>query len=118
MKIRIAKKADETFREKAYRISHNAKEDLKDFYNEHKVGIYIGGTLVISAAGMAIDIIKTGMKRRDVKMQDLRIYDRSLDIWWDLRRKLTTDQRLEINDRVKAGEKLGDILRDLDVLKK
>lgn len=118
MKIRIAKTDHETFKEKVHRVSHNAKEEVKDFYQNHKVGIYVGGTLLLSVAGMAVDITKTAMKRRDIKMQDLRIYDRSLDIWWDLRKKLTTDQRLEINDRMKAGEKLGDILRSMDCLKR
>lgn len=118
MKIRIVKTKDEKFKEKIHRIVHNGKEATKEFYNEHKVGIYIGGTMLLTVAGMGLDITKTMLRRRDAAMQDMRIYDRSLDTWWYLAKKLTTDQKLELNDRMKAGERMGDILRDLNVLRK
>lgn len=118
MKIRIAKTENETFGEKIHRISHNAAAEVKEFYQEHKKEIYIGSTILLTATAMGVDITKTVLKHRAARNQDLRIYDRSLDIWWDLRRKLTTDERLAINERVKAGEKLGDILKSLHVLRK
>lgn len=59
-------------------------------------------------------------KRQDKqeKMKRTRIYDRSSGNYWHLKKELTNKQWLEVNKRKKAGEKTGDILKDMKVLKK
>ena len=47
-----------------------------------------------------------------------RIYDRSSGNYWHLKKELTNKQWLEVNKRKKAGEKTGDILKSMKVLKK
>ena len=59
-------------------------------------------------------------KRQDKqeKMKRTRIYDRSSGNYWHLKKELTNKQWLEVNKRKKAGEKTGDILKSMKVLKK
>lgn len=47
-----------------------------------------------------------------------RVYDRSSGNYWNLKKELTNKQWLEVNKRKKAGEKTGDILKSMKVLKK
>lgn len=58
-------------------------------------------------------------KRQDKqeKMKRTRIYDRSSGNYWHLKKELSNKQWLEVNKRKKAGEKTGDILRSMKVLK-
>ena len=118
MKHYIAKKDDENFKEKVERIAHNRKEDLKDLWQNHKGEVMIFGPALLGlGTGMIKAIAGQVRRRNEWKLQNLRIYDRSLDLWWDLRRKLNTEERLIINERTKCGDKLGDILHDLHVLR-
>ena len=55
--------------------------------------------------------------RKEQNLKELFCYDRSLGHYWELRRKLTNREWIEIDQRKKAGEKLGDILKELKVLK-
>ena len=54
-------------------------------------------------------------KQESVK--NLYCYDRSLGHYWRLRRELTNKEWIEIESRKKNGEKLGDILSSMRVLK-
>lgn len=56
-------------------------------------------------------------KQADVRSKDYRCYDTSLGRYWELRKKLTNKDWLEIDRRRSSGERLGDILNDLHVLK-
>ena len=58
-------------------------------------------------------------KRQDKqeKAKRTRIYDRSSGNYWHLKKELTNKQWLEVNKRKKSGEKTGDILRSMKVLK-
>ena len=51
------------------------------------------------------------------RSKELYCYDRSLGHYWALKRPLTNSDWILINDRKKNGEKLGDILYNLKVLK-
>lgn len=45
-------------------------------------------------------------------------YDRSLGVYWETRRPLTTAEMLEVEDRKKHGESIGAILDDMGLLKR
>lgn len=59
-------------------------------------------------------------KRQDKmeKAKRTRIYDSSSGNYWHLKKELTKKQWLKVNKRKKAGEKTGDILKSMRVLKK
>lgn len=56
--------------------------------------------------------------RRDIKLRNSTIYDRSLGMYWQTKKPLTTNQRLQIESRHKAGEPYGKILSDMKILKR
>lgn len=73
----------------------------------------------IGAAGKGIAAIdrriNAAVERRDDRCN---IYDPSLDIQWRTKRGLTTAQALEYQRRVAAGERRGDVLKDMKVLRR
>ena len=74
--------------------------------------VVIGAVTVIAkAAGKNINL------RKQESLGELRCYDRSAGHYWSLKRKLSTDEWLYIERHRNNGERLGDILSDLRVLK-
>ena len=53
---------------------------------------------------------------KEERLKELYVYDRSLGHYWKLRRKLSTNEWLEVDSRRKLGEAMGDILRDMRVI--
>lgn len=77
--------------------------------------------IVVIAAGAIKSISKAVRKHIDYKeteeLVDKRVYDRSLGHYWELRRKLTNREWVEINERKKDGDSLGDILQQMNLLR-
>lgn len=46
-----------------------------------------------------------------------RIYDNAVGHYWELKRSLSNDEYAKIDNRVSAGEKLSDVLKDMKILK-
>ena len=92
--------------------------DAKQWCKNNKDMVIIVTPVLIGTAGK---IIQQAMRSKKVKkeedLHDLYCYDRSLGHYWRLRRELTNDEWLEIDQRKKNGERLGDILEELKVLK-
>lgn len=80
--------------------------------------------LVIAVPG-AIGLVTTAVKavgksintQKEERVKNEYCYDRSLGHYWELRRKLTNQEWVEIDKRKKNGERLADILDSLKVLK-
>lgn len=53
----------------------------------------------------------------DKKSKEYYCYDRSVGNYWELKRKLSNSEWLVINQRKSCGEKLADILADMNLLK-
>lgn len=68
-------------------------------------------------ANMAKSAKRSADLRKERDLKELFCYDRSLGHYWELRRKLTNRDWVEINKRKMSGEKLGDILAELKLLK-
>jgi hypothetical protein len=74
--------------------------------------VIIGGvTTVVKVVGKRVNMHK------EEQLKDLYCYDRSLGHYWRLRRELSNKEWLEIDQRKKDGERLGDILSEMKVLK-
>ena len=87
-------------------------------HKEEAAFIATTGVAVIGAVGKAAKRIdrKIDLKReRDLK--DLYVYDRSLGIYHELRRKLRPSEVLEIDRRRAAGESMTYILSSMRLLK-
>ncbi|MBO7450966.1 MAG: hypothetical protein J6U54_11435 [Clostridiales bacterium] len=80
-------------------------------------GIGVGTALVKGGIHITKGIIRSHNLKKEEVLKDMYCYDRSLGHYWELRRKLTNDEWISIENRRKQGERLADILEDLQVLK-
>ena len=89
----------------------------KDFMSDNKEVLVIAITSIIGLGKMVTKSInKTVNLRKEEHLKNEYCYDRSLGHYWELRRKLTNKEWLEIDRRKKNGEKLSDILKGLMVI--
>lgn len=97
---------------------YNGVKKCTDWIQSNKE-IAIGiGTFAVGAGG---SMIKGLAKRQKVKeekqLKNNYCYDRSLGHYWKLCRELTNEEWIAIDKRKRNGERLGDILAELKVLK-
>ena len=109
---------------KAHEAKEKAKEKIHDAYvwcithRDETALIVTGGIAVLGAIGKTarrIDHKITLQKEQDLK--DLYVYDRSLGIYHELRRKLRPSEALEIDRRRSDGESMAHILASMRLLK-
>lgn len=106
-------------------------EEAKRLYDKGKTKVLEGiewakdhpqETVAITGAGAAIigGVSKAIRKHEQVKLttelKDLYVYDKKLGHYWKLRKPLSNNQWIVIQDRQKSGERLGDILASMKVL--
>lgn len=85
---------------------------------ENKEFVGLGLTAITGTAMPFVKgVIKRGNLNKEKDLKELYCYDRSLGHYWELKRKLTNREWSTIEDRKKSGEKLGDILKSMDVLR-
>lgn len=111
-------------KQKWYTTKEKVKTKIHDGYVwcvEHKdetALIVTGGITLLGAIGKAarrFDRKVTLQKEQDFK--DLYVYDRSLGIYHELRRKLRPSEALEIDRRRSEGESMAHILASMRLLK-
>lgn len=91
-----------------------------NFVSDHKEEIMILSPIII--AGIAgVTKVSKGMIRnhnlnKEKDLKELYCYDRSLGHYWKLRKPLSNNDWMTINDRKKNGETLADILSSMNVL--
>lgn len=91
---------------------------IKEFWNDNKEIIIAVVPAACGLIGMGIRVIgKHHNLRLEERNKDLRCYDTSLGHYWELRRKLGNSEWVEIERRRKSGERLADILDDMNVLR-
>lgn len=94
---------------------------LKFFYWNHEEEIKVGAPVVIGLLGGCLRFTKKIHRKidanRNQRMKDTRYYDRSQNMYVKLKRKRTQSDWNEIHRRQKNGEKMGDILKDMDLIK-
>ena len=97
------------------------KDAVVDYLIEHPEVALALGVTVISGT---VAIVKGGLRsaktagrlKLEQNIKELYVYDRSRGFYWKLRKPLTNSQRAVINERLKSGERLGDILVKMGVL--
>lgn len=93
------------------------KEKAKKFVCEHKQEI-LAASIVVGGVALkgAKLLIKAHNLGKEEELKNRYVYDRSLGHYWKLRRELDNQEWVEIEQRRKNGERLGDILNELKVL--
>lgn len=92
-------------------------DEASRFITKHRW--FISGSLVFLTAvfTFAGKAIARSSGREDNYYKDTHVYDPSLGHYWELRRKLSNNQWLEVESRIKNGEKYGEVLSSMGVLK-
>lgn len=92
----------------------------KWFVEDHKAQIAAVAAATPVVAGTIMQIARIVSQQDRLKkakdLKELYCYDRSLGHYWKLRRELTNDEWLVIDARKRSGERLADILKELNVL--
>lgn len=110
----LAKKFWEKLQDACIWIVKMAKKLIEWCMNNQEV-VYCG----VFAASCASSIYKKYRKTKTEQEMDFHrnnIYDRSMGHYWQLRRRLTSDEMRELEQRKYCGESMGDILESMKVL--
>lgn len=102
------------------RIAYS-KAKVKRWLEENEQNIIVIGTVVTTVViPVAAYVVKTATKQHQLneerELKEKYIYDRSQGHYWHLRRPLTDDEWLLIEDDRAHGMSLGEILDKLNVL--
>lgn len=93
---------------------------VKWFVEDHKAQIAAVAAATPVVVGTVMQVAKmvnqNNRLRKQKNLKELYCYDRSLGHYWKLRRELTNDEWLAIDARKRSGERLADILKELNVL--
>lgn len=94
------------------------KEKAKDIWSEYKGAIIVGTPLVLGIGKKMINhALRTHRLNLEERNRYKHVYDPSLGMYYETRRKLTNKDKLTIDRRHKNGESIGSILEDLGILK-
>lgn len=92
----------------------------KWFVEDHKAQIAAVAAATPVVVGTIMQIARMVSQQDRLKkakdLKELYCYDRSLGHYWKLRRELTNDEWLAIDALKRSGERLADILKELNVL--
>lgn len=80
--------------------------------------IVFGPVLVGSLVEMVKVVSRSSTIRENKRLKDNYIYDRSAGHYYEAKRKLKNKEWLQVDERHKNGESIGDILSDMGLLKK
>lgn len=104
-------------RERKEKLCNGVKKCTDWIQNNKEVAIGIG-TFAVGAGGSTIKGLAKRQKVKEEKqLKNNYCYDRSLGHYWKLRRELTNEEWIAIDKRKRNGERLGDILAELKILK-
>lgn len=105
------------FKEKVKEKASNAYQKTKAFcINNREIVIPVAITLSTGLVKISKMAVKSKNLKKEEQLKEEYCYDRSLGHYWKLRRPLTNNEWLEIDQRKRDGERLSDILAELKVL--
>lgn len=109
---------DESKKEKAKAWLKNKKAEAECWWRENKEVVMVVAPPLIGAGTLLFRVIsKRHHLRMEEQLKTKMIYDPSRGFYYELKKKLTNAQRVEIARRRNCGEDLAQILLDMNVLK-
>lgn len=105
-------------KEKAKQFVVTKYESGKRFVKEHGKEIIVAIPVVVGGITSIVKLVKPSAYEKERKRIDTTYYDPSTGLHWDLKRKLTNNEREELDQRRRDGEPVGNILRDMKVAKR
>ncbi len=92
------------------------KEKAEEWLVDHKKDILGGCYCLLCVSAVLAPFVRH--RQKTVNARKRHIYDPSMFDSWELRKPLTNNQKLVIEQRRRNGEPLGKILKDMKVLKR
>lgn len=93
-------------------------ENTKKFVSDNKeviaATVVTVGPIITTVVAKASKMIQI---RHENNHRDKEIYDHSTGTWWILKKKISNKQREQLEKRKMNGEKTGQILRSMNLLK-
>lgn len=109
---------DRTFGQKVKDWLFHRKMAVQDFFRRYPKETL--AVVLLTASGV-VRVLPKLIRARNIneeeRIKEEYVYDRSLGHYWKLKRPLSNDEWREIENRKANGEKLGDILESLKILK-
>ena len=106
-------------REKKAKRKKFVNDSIK-FIRENQDVIILVSPVAIWVVGKSFSTLSKALSAykldREIWFKEHTIYDRSLGRYVTLKKKITTNQALEIESRKEAGEKLNTILKDMNLI--
>lgn len=94
------------------------KRKAAEIWTENKEILMVAIPGAIGVVGKGINMLgRRSNLRKEKNLKDRYIYDRSMGHYWELKRNLKQSEWSEIERRKHSGEKLGDILNSMKILK-
>jgi hypothetical protein len=109
---------DDSKKEKARAWLKNRKTDAEAWWEENKETVMVLGPAAIGLATLGFKVFGKRINlRKEQQLKELFMYDNSTRRYWPLKRKLTIEERLTIERLQENGERLGNILAQMGMLK-
>ena len=109
---------DDSKKEKAKAWVKNRFIDIRCFWEENKEEIVALTPVVIGGVTVLVKVFaKRNSLNAEKRLKERFIWDPKLGHYWEIRKKLTAEQSLEIERRRATGENMGQILMTMGVLK-
>lgn len=104
---------------KARNMIHQAWESTKDFVKQNREWVLgVGVPLAVTAVSWTV---KTAVRQSHInetqRLKDNYIYDNRHGIYFETKRRMTNQERLEYSRRRDEGESVEQILRSMKILK-
>lgn len=96
----------------------DTKVKVKEFWEENRDYIVVLAPVIIGAGSAAVKAIERDQRIKEEKdLKERYIYDRSLGTYYEMRRQPKQSEYAEISRRKSNGESLGEILKDMRLMK-
>lgn len=113
-------KIEEKWKDVKWKAREKTEDTLNWIYNNKEMVVIaapvVAGALKVTAKAVG-GAMRSHNQDKAIKNRDMRCYDPSQGHYWELKRKLSSNEWMRVNDRHKKGESLGDILSSMNVLK-
>lgn len=112
------KKSFNDLKNEAWEKTKEGATKVKTFWDNNWQKVVVAAPIVLGGIAEARKIANDCERRSEAKKRESRVYDPAMGDWWDLKKPLTNNERLELESRVAEGELRGNVLREMGKLRK
>lgn len=107
-----------TFKQKAKQTFWEAKRFVYNNWESIAAGAATGAALTKGVSSIVNRIASTSRAKSELKFKETHIYDRSIGAYIPIKHKLSEKEISAINEAKSKGLRIGEILQNMDLVKK